>query len=92
MQPNSRLYVRWRKAFWTHKQQQEDTKDIHMTSKAVKYPHGGINDTPAINNAEGECINCGRDNRGHEGEPCIDDCPMYWEQRGFTHPDGAEDL
>ena len=27
------------------------------------------------NDANGQCIYCGRDNRGHEHEPCSDDCP-----------------
>lgn len=34
---------------------------------------------PAVNDADGFCIHCGRDNNGHEGEPCSDDCPMYAE-------------
>jgi hypothetical protein len=32
---------------------------------------------PAINDETGHCVSCGRDNSGHEGEPCSDDCPMY---------------
>lgn len=38
------------------------------------------------NDASGYCIHCGRDNRGHEGEPCADECPRYWEARGVPHP------
>jgi hypothetical protein len=32
---------------------------------------------PAINDESGHCVECGRDNRDHEGEPCSSDCPMY---------------
>lgn len=41
----------------------------------------------AQNDASGHCIHCGRGNRGHEGEPCHEDCPQYWEARGIAHPD-----
>lgn len=34
-----------------------------------------------------ECSHCGRDNTGHEGEPCADDCPQYWEAKGLVHPE-----
>lgn len=53
---------------------------------------------PAENDEDHHCVECGRDNTGHEGEPCLyeggngDDCPMYdgganiaWEEL----PDGA---
>lgn len=33
------------------------------------------------------CPHCGRDNAGHEHEPCSDDCPQYWEAKGRAHPD-----
>jgi hypothetical protein len=29
----------------------------------------------ANNDQNGQCTYCGRDNRGHEHEPCSDDCP-----------------
>jgi hypothetical protein len=32
---------------------------------------------PAVNDATGHCVQCGRDNNGYEGKPCSDDCPMY---------------
>jgi len=38
---------------------------------------------PAVNDEHGCCVECGRDNAGHEGEPCLyeggngEDCPMY---------------
>lgn len=35
----------------------------------------------AQNDAGSHCIHCGRDNSGHEGEPCSDDCPMFDEVR-----------
>lgn len=41
---------------------------------------------PAHNDARGLCTHCGRDNSGYEGEPCIDDCPQYWEAQGIPHP------
>lgn len=44
----------------------------------------------AHNDGDGNCLSCGRDNRGHEGEPCSDECPMYWEEAGFGSPDQAE--
>jgi hypothetical protein len=31
--------------------------------------HGNLNDET------GHCVTCGRDNSGHETEPCSDDCP-----------------
>lgn len=37
---------------------------------------------PAENDETGHCKHCGRDNRGYEGEPCSDDCPLYDEQKG----------
>jgi hypothetical protein len=43
----------------------------------------------AINGETGHCVSCGRDNSGHEGKPCDDDCPMYWEELGVPHPDHA---
>lgn len=46
---------------------------------------------PATNDANGHCVHCGRDNTGHEGEPCIDECPMYWEAVGIKHPSYAEE-
>ena len=42
---------------------------------------------PAANDETGHCKSCGRDNRGHEGEPCDDECPMYWEDMGTPNPD-----
>lgn len=36
-----------------------------------------VRPAPALNDETGHCTSCGRDNRGHEGEPCSDDCPMY---------------
>jgi hypothetical protein len=33
----------------------------------------------AENDEQGQCIHCGRNNRGYEGQPCADDCPLYWE-------------
>lgn len=44
---------------------------------------------PAVNDADGFCTHCGRDNIGHEGEPCADECPMYWEAVGIAHPSYA---
>lgn len=41
---------------------------------------------PAQNGPDGHCLHCGRDNTGHEGEPCADDCPQYWEAKGREHP------
>lgn len=41
---------------------------------------------PAQNGPDGHCLHCGRDNRGHEGEPCVDECPQYWEAKGKAHP------
>ena len=41
----------------------------------------------AINGPDGHCLSCGRDNSGSEGEPCDDDCPMYWEAVGIEHPE-----
>lgn len=41
---------------------------------------------PAVNDENGQCIHCGRDNRGYEGSPCSDECPMYWEELGIPHP------
>lgn len=40
-------------------------------------------DAPALT---ATCPHCGRDNTGHEGEPCADDCPQYWEGQGRQHP------
>lgn len=34
----------------------------------------------ARNNDAMECLDCGRDNTGHEGEPCSDDCPSQSRQ------------
>lgn len=45
---------------------------------------------PAVNDEHGHCVSCGRDNSGYEGEPCADDCPMYWEEVGIPHPDFAQ--
>lgn len=42
---------------------------------------------PAQNGPDGHCLHCGRDNTGHEGEPCADDCPQYWEGKGRAHPE-----
>jgi hypothetical protein len=42
---------------------------------------------PAVNDETGHCVCCGRDNNGYEGEPCIDECPMYWEEVGLSHPE-----
>lgn len=42
---------------------------------------------PASNDETGHCVSCGRDNSGYEGEPCADECPMYWEALGLSHPD-----
>lgn len=42
---------------------------------------------PAQNGPDGHCLHCGRDNTGHEGEPCADDCPQYWEAKGRAHPE-----
>jgi hypothetical protein len=44
---------------------------------------------PAVNDENGQCLSCGRDNHGYEGQPCADDCPMYWEEIGIAHPDHA---
>lgn len=41
-------------------------------------------DAPAVT---ANCPHCGRDNTGHEGEPCADDCPQYWEEKGKVHPE-----
>lgn len=41
---------------------------------------------PAQNGPDGHCLHCGRDNRGHEGEPCADDCPQYHEAKGLAAP------
>lgn len=41
---------------------------------------------PAENGPDGQCLHCGRDNRGHEGEPCADDCPQYHEAKGIAAP------
>lgn len=41
---------------------------------------------PAENGPDGQCLHCGRDNRGHEGEPCADDCPQYHEAKGLAAP------
>lgn len=43
---------------------------------------------PAENDAGGFCVHCGRDNRGYEGEPCSDDCPLYWEVQGIPYREG----
>jgi len=56
----------------------------------MTYDKGGINDAPAENDSKGQCIHCGRDNSHYPGEACSDDCPLYWEERGFNHPDGKE--
>ena len=40
---------------------------------------------PAQNDANGQCLHCGRDNQGYEGHPCSDDCPYYWEERGLSY-------
>jgi len=37
-----------------------------------------------------DCPHCGRDNADHEQEPCSEDCPQYWEERGTSHPDYQE--
>jgi len=29
------------------------------------------------NDENGQCRQCGRDNRGYENDPCSDDCPLY---------------
>lgn len=44
---------------------------------------------PAVNDDDGNCVSCGRDNRGHDGEPCHPDCPMYWEDVGIQNGDYA---
>lgn len=41
-------------------------------------------DAPAVT---ANCPHCGRDNTGHESEPCADDCPQYWEGKGKPHPE-----
>lgn len=40
---------------------------------------------PAVNDENGQCLSCGRDNLGYEGQPCDADCPMYWEEIGIQH-------
>jgi hypothetical protein len=36
----------------------------------------------AVNDEQGHCVACGRDNSNYEGAPCADDCPMYgWYER-----------
>jgi hypothetical protein len=62
---------------------------------AAFFPYGAEispNALAANNDENGQCQSCGRDNRGHETEPCSDDCPQYWEERGISHPDHAADL
>lgn len=45
---------------------------------------------PAINDANGNCVHCGRDNKGYEGQACSDECSMYWEEIGIRNPEYPE--
>lgn len=73
----------------------EDTPDICEMHRAELERHRAIlsridgagdtlPDAPALT---ATCPHCGRDNTGHEGEPCADDCPQYWEGKGKPHPE-----
>ena len=42
---------------------------------------------PAVNDREGTCVCCGRDNREYPNSPCDTDCPMYWEELGLRNPE-----
>lgn len=44
---------------------------------------------PAENDANGQCVHCGRDNSEYPGAACSDECPLYWEVQGKPHPDYA---
>ena len=46
---------------------------------------------PAENDETSHCIHCGRDNQDYEGQPCIDECPQYWEAAGKIWPDNAKE-
>lgn len=40
---------------------------------------------PAENDEDLHCQHCGRDNTGHDGEPClVDDCPLYEITEGWV--------
>jgi len=73
----------------------EDTPDICEMHRAELERHRAIlsridgagdtlPDAPALT---ATCPHCGRDNTGHEVEPCADDCPQYWEGQGRAHPE-----